>query len=141
MLACWRLASKAAKKAQREMALETQEPWNWFLSANHSGKWIIVWGHALIAKSAAGFAGVLYLPPDFAYHSIKASYDKNEAVTVIEAEVSSSSREDTFWLRGREFAETLNDGNTVKTIILTDGITVLGLANGTLSQEPNWTDL
>lgn len=98
-------------------------------------------GHALIAKSSDGFAGVLYLPPDFAYNSIKASYEKNEAVTVIEAEVTSSSGEDTFWLRGREFAETLNDGDTVKTIILTDGITVLGLANGTRAQEPNWTDL
>lgn len=83
---------------------------------------------------------MLYIPPDFAYHSIKASYEKDEAVSLIEAEVSSPSNEDTFYLRGREFDEILNDGNTVTTILLTDGITVLGLANGTLSHQPNWTD-
>lgn len=123
------------------MATKTEERWNWFLSANHNGKWVIVWGHALISKKTEGFAGVLYMSPDFAYHNIKANYEKNEAISVIEAEVSSLSEDSTFFIRGREFSETLNDGGVVTTVVLTDGITVLGLANGPLSHEQNWTDL
>lgn len=122
------------------MTPKTQERWNWFLSANHSGKWIIVWGHALITKSTEGFSGTLYMPPDIAYHSIVARYEADEAGTLMEAEITSISNGDTFFLRGQVFDNTHYDGSTVETMILTDGITVLGFANGRLSPESNWTD-
>ena len=109
--------------------------WNWFLSANFSGKWIITNGYAEVTRSENQIRAVLRYSPDIPpYAHVEAKCDETGG---IEAIVESSDPETpSYAVHGVLCLQSGQEGE-VTSIVLTDGYTVLGLAHGRRSIESN----
>ncbi len=110
--------------------------WNWFLAADFEGKWITVNGFAEMRLNRERFEGVLRLDPFTGiYHRVAATIDEEGKVDAVVS--SPETGTPPFELRGEFFERTVADGTTYKTLLLTDGTTVLGLTHGPRSIENN----
>src|SRR5262245_39112050 len=117
------------------MAPGVPERWNWFLAANFSGKWIVTNGYAEIISSESALTGVLRFTPDVEpYAYIEAALGSAGSVRAV---VTPSDSEAPAWnLEGRLHSDETAEGPVIS-IILTDGYTVFGLAQGVRSDEQN----
>jgi len=112
--------------------------WNWFLAADLQGKWIITDGQAEVMQDADGkFSASLRITPETpVYHHLSCRIlDGNR----VESKVTSPDRDvPSFELYGYLFEGQTVGGVETKTIILTDGATVIGLCFGPRSHEKNF---
>jgi hypothetical protein len=111
--------------------------WNWFLAADYMGTWIVTKGIADVTFTRTGIEAVLYLSSELApYHIISATIGSDRAV---EAKISSPGlgRPQPFKLAGEVYFGEETDAGQSKSVLLTDGTTVLGLAFGRNSGKPN----
>ena len=105
--------------------------WNWFISVNIGGKWIITDGHADVTNSGNSLKAILL-------HALDADPYACVGVQVVEdggaTAVVESFQEGvpSYSLRGQLYMD-----DEALTLLLTDGCTVLGLARGKRSIEPN----
>jgi hypothetical protein len=110
--------------------------WNWFLAADFEGKWMTVNGFAEVRLDGSRFEGLLRLGADTGiYHRVVATIDdegKGDGVVT-----SPETGTPPFELRGELFERTATDGSSYRTLLLTDGTTVLGLTHGPRSSESN----
>jgi hypothetical protein len=110
--------------------------WNWFLSANVSGKWILTNGRAEVVVNGTTLRATLRFSPDTdPYHLVDATVDSDGGVNALVS--SPPGGADPFRLMGRMESQSLGEEGEVTTVLLTDGFTVLGLAHGPRSDEGN----
>jgi hypothetical protein len=110
--------------------------WNWFLAADFEGKWITVNGFAEVLLDGSRFEALLRLNADTGiYHRVITTIDgEGKADAVVTSPESGTLP---FDLRGEFFERSGTDGSTFRTLLLTDGTTVLGLTHGPRSSESN----
>ena len=110
--------------------------WNWFLAADFEGKWITVSGFAEVLLDGSRFEGLLRLNADTGiYHRVVATIDEEGKVDAVVTSPESGTPR--FELRGELFECAATDGSSFRTLLLTDGTTVLGLTHGPRSSESN----
>jgi hypothetical protein len=110
--------------------------WNWFLAADFEGKWITVNGFAEVTLNESRFEGLLRLNADTGiYHRVAATIDEEGCVDAVVTSPETGTAP--FELRGELFERTAPSGTMYRTILLTDGTTVLGLTHGPRSNESN----
>jgi hypothetical protein len=110
--------------------------WNWFLSANVSGKWILTNGYADVSVDGPRLRASLRFSSDTQpYHLVDATMDPDGSVDALIS--SPASGPDPFRLLGHIESQSLSSEGEVTTLLLTDGFTVLGLAHGPRSDEGN----
>jgi hypothetical protein len=108
-----------------------------FLAADYMGTWIVTKGIADVTFTRTGMEAVLYLSSELApYHIISPTIGSDRAV---EAKISSPGlgRPQPFKLAGEVYFGEQTDAGQSKSVLLTDGTTVLGLAFGRNSGKPN----
>ena len=112
------------------------ERWNWFLSANFEGKWIVTKGYAEVRHSEKDLMAVLRFSPDIeAYAFIEGVRDEKGNIKAVVK--SSDHKTPSYEVEDvSNTADNLPNGK-VSSIILTDGHTVIGLAHGSRSDEEN----
>lgn len=109
--------------------------WNWFLAADFEGKWITTKGYAEVTFTGTKLTASLRFSPDTdVYHHVSASVDPENG---IEALITSPHDRAPFVLHGQLFKGAVVDDVETKTVLLTDGTTVLGLTVGPRSHENN----
>lgn len=110
--------------------------WNWFLAADFQGNWITTNGYADVPLDGEKLDASLWYSPDTeVYHHVSGTADSEFG---IEALVLSPGRDTaSFGLQGCLYRGPVIDGVEAKTIILTDGTTVLGLSFGPRSRQAN----
>ena len=113
------------------------ERWNWFMTVNAQGKWISTAGHADVTMRPDLIEATLRLEPTVdPYHVVKImESDKGE--TYAEITSPGEGRSPPFYLKGLLNTCEMVAGKQVTSIILTDGFTVLGLAQGQWSGDAN----
>jgi hypothetical protein len=106
------------------------------LAADFEGRWITASGFAEVSLDRSRFEGVLRLSADAGiYHRVAATIDEEGRVDA--AVTSPETATAPFELRGELFERSGADGTTYRTVLLTDGTTVLGLTHGPRSNEDN----
>lgn len=110
--------------------------WNWFLAADFQGNWITTNGYAEVSLESDKLDASLRHSPDTdVYHHVSGIVDSESG---IEALVLSPGRDiASFELQGCLYRGPVVDGVETKTIVLTDGSTVLGLSFGPCSGLAN----
>jgi hypothetical protein len=114
--------------------------WNWFLSVNIHGKWIMTDGYAEIDQTATGLRAILRYAPDmdpYSYVDITETPDGQMRAVVTSHDATCAPYE----LDGVRNVQVMVKGESVYSIILTDGFTILGLATGVWAEQGNWTAL
>ena len=116
------------------------ERWNWFLSANFLGKWIITTGYAEVACADNSIQATLKFPPDknneaINYAYIKATSDDDGMVHAIVKPVNVDTP--SYIVNGHIYQDKFPSEDWVTSMILTDGHTVLCFAKGPRSNEDN----
>ena len=108
--------------------------WRWFLSADYEGRWITTEGYVDISVENDTYSGVLRTSPDAdPLDSMEISTEDGE---VVKATMTSPGDDPmTYVLTGRAYMAETGSGGEVRSIILTDGSTVLGLALGPRSSS------
>jgi hypothetical protein len=110
--------------------------WNWFLSANFSGKWIVTNGYAEVSLVDKKLMAVLRYSPDTAAYAVIEGI-ADDAGQVKATVKSYDTKTPSYDVKGViNTADNLPEGK-VSTIVLTDGHTVIGLAHGARSLEEN----
>jgi hypothetical protein len=101
--------------------------WNWFLAADYKGEWIITHGYAEVSESSGTIEALLRYDTDIEpYHRITARLGEDN---IVRASVESPGRDtETFELEGSLFEGQEKDGMVSRTILLTDGTTIIALA-------------
>jgi hypothetical protein len=110
--------------------------WNWFLSVNYAGKWIVTDGYADVSQSPSSFEAVLRYAPDADPHAhLEGEIDEtgNVKLTVHSFRDGVPS----YPLQGQIRAEEIGQEGLVTSVILSNGYTVLGLAHSNKSAQPN----
>jgi hypothetical protein len=110
------------------------ERWNWFLSANLLGKWIIINGYAEVTRSDERILATLKISPDTPPHAYVDAKDDDDGT--VQALVKSPDTPP-YILRGQMYRDDASTENSAISLILTDGSTVLGLAKGSRTDESN----
>jgi hypothetical protein len=110
--------------------------WNWFLAADFEGKWITANGFAEVLLDGLRFECLLRLSADTGiYHRVVATIsEEGKASAVVESPETGTAP---FELNGELFERIAPDGTQCRTLLLTDGTTVLGLTHGPRSNEGN----
>lgn len=108
--------------------------WTWFMASDYEGEWITTQGNADVSESRRTLKAVLrYGDETKAYQRIEAKIKEGNAIS---ATVTPCDREPrTYELMGRLFEGVVKNGAITRTILLTDGTTVIGLAYGPRSSE------
>lgn len=120
-----------------ELSVNAMVPgrWNWFISGNVCGKWIVCAGYTDMVVNADEIEGVLQFSADAdPYATVKAKLKKHDIEALV---ISSTKGTPDCSLTGRLYADFVGGSERVTSIVLTDGFTVLGLAHGSLVNEPN----
>lgn len=113
------------------------ETWNWFISANYSGKWIITSGYAAATDIGSKIEFVLRYAPDaddYAFVDVVLAGDRGATAVVRPGRPDLGTP--CYKLSGVLVSDDAHVEGKIKSIILTDGFTVLGLAHGSRSDEP-----
>lgn len=109
--------------------------WNWFLSADVQGRWIITNGYADVEFNRPSFSASLRYSPDTEPYQYVVGVLNDQGV--IEATVTSPDKDiPSFALRGPLFEDSRGQGAS-RTVLLTDGTTILGITFGPHSNEGN----
>lgn len=110
--------------------------WNWFIAADFQGNWITTNGYADVSLEGKKLDASLWYSRDTeVYHHVSGTVDSESG---IEALVLSPGKDTaSFGLQGCLYTGPVVDGVETKTILLTDGTTVLGLSFGPRSGRPN----
>ena len=107
--------------------------WNWFLSADISGRWIVTSGYADVTMSGRTMQAVLQYAPDADPRAhVRREVDDADAEHGAMTAIVTGKEVDPYTLRGNLYV-----GEGMMSVILTDGTTVLGLALGPESHKPN----
>ena len=109
--------------------MTTSTRWRWFLAADLEGRWVTTEGYVDIQIEDDVYRGTLRTSPDAdPLDSLEISADDGE---VLKAKMTSPGDDPmSYDLVGRAYIGESAGGNEVRSIILTDGSTVLGLALG-----------
>lgn len=109
--------------------------WNWFLSADIQGRWIITNGYADVDFNRPSFSASLrYSAETEPYQNVVGVLNDQG---VIEATVTSPDKDiPPYFLRGPLFEDSQDQG-APRTVLLTDGTTILGITFGPHSNEDN----
>ena len=108
------------------------QTWSWFLSADIEGRWIVITGHAEVVFCRPTFAAKLLLSSDPSlepYHLLDGMMEDG----ILEVTVSGRDIAQ-FSLSGPLFEDS-DAENSSRTVLLTDGSTVIGLTFGPRSHE------
>jgi hypothetical protein len=108
--------------------------WRWFLAADLEGRWVTTEGYVDIQVEDDIYRGILRTSPDAdPLDSLEISTDDGEALTA----TMTSPGDDpmAYDLIGRAYMGESIDGEEVRSMILTDDSTVLGLALGPRSSK------
>jgi len=114
------------------------ERWNWFITANHSGKWIVTSGYAVATEIGSKVEFVLRYAPDaddYAFVDAVLTTDGGARAVVRPGRPDVGTPR--YELCGVFSSDDGHVEGKIKSIILTDGYTVLGLAHGSRSNEAN----
>lgn len=109
--------------------------WNWFLSADFQGKWITTNGYAEVSFEKQSLTASLRFSPDTdVYQFVSANISDG----FVSAHVTSPDPDTPAYnLEGPLYDGPKIDGVETKTVVLTDGSTILGLTYGPRSNENN----
>jgi hypothetical protein len=135
------IAARMSSAKHQTSAPETPacaERWNWFISANYSGKWIVTSGYAAATDIGSKIEFVLRYAPDaddYAFVDVILTAEGGAKAMVRPGRPNSGTP--SYELSGVLSSDDSHAEGKVKSIILTDGFTVLGLAHGSRSDEPN----
>ena len=113
------------------------ERWNWFLSANALGRWIITHGYAEATQSDDIIRAFLWHSSDTPYFAYVEITDSVEGkITAAMKYYNPETPPHT--LHGNLYRDDVLTANSAETIVLTDGAIILGLAKGPQSDEGNY---
>jgi hypothetical protein len=116
------------------------ERWNWFLSANFLGKWIIVHGYAEVTQSDDIIRAILWCSsdvPHYAYVEVSDNIDGTVHALMRYRDDPETPQTPPHTLQGKLYRDYVPTVNSAESIILTDGNIVLGLAKGPRSDDGN----
>ncbi len=110
--------------------------WNWFMAVNYYGKWIETNGLAdMVSVDEETFSAVLRFCADGEpYSELLCKIEREDITGRVK---SSDPRVPDFSVLGKIHTTSLDDGEQCCSLLFTDGITILCLAKGRNSGEPN----
>ena len=112
----------------------TMERWTWVMSVDIQGQWMTTEGYAEVQLGQGRIeARLCYSPELKPYQHMNGTVDEDGCV-VVELE-SPNGDAPKFGLQGMFFLGGEHNQGQAKSIVLTDGTTILGLAHGPRSHE------